>query len=200
MNFVGPVYLLRHGETVWNREKRLQGHKDTPLTLHGIEQARAMGHQLKKSLKDIKPKYFFSSPIGRAYQTAVIIADAINFDTDTIVLENKLKEITFGDWDGLNMEEIIADYEGIWKKRNNSKWQFSPPNGESYAAANERIKEFLGQLPKERPVVIVAHGSLNKVIRGCWGNLTPEALFQLDEPQDGFYALEANSRESFISA
>jgi probable phosphoglycerate mutase len=194
------VYLLRHGETVWNREKRLQGHKDTPLTLRGVEQARAMGHQLKKTLRGIKPQYFFSSPIGRAYQTAVIIADSINFNTDTIATGNKLKEITFGDWDGLNMEEIIADYQDIWEKRNNSKWHFSPPNGESYATANERVKEFLDHLPKERPIIIVAHGSLNKVIRGCWRNLTPEDLFQLDEPQDGFYLLEANSKESFISA
>ena len=104
------IYLLRHGETVWNRAKRLQGHKDTPLTLKGVQQARAMGCKLHQVLEGIQPSAFFSSPIGRSHQTAIIVADSINFDTELIVLKKELKEITFGKWDGLNMQEILLGY------------------------------------------------------------------------------------------
>jgi probable phosphoglycerate mutase len=192
------IYLFRHGETVWNKAKRLQGHKDTPLTLKGIKQAQLMGEKLSHVLKNIEPKLFISSPIGRAHQTAAIIADSINFSTESISLEKELKEITFGDWDGLNMEEILLDYELIWQKRNEDKWSFAPPNGESYEAASVRVSGFLKEIPEERPIIIVAHGSINKVIRGCWRDLEPNEIFKLDEPQDGFYELTPDRQEKFI--
>ena len=192
------IYLLRHGETVWNRAKRLQGHKDTPLTLKGVQQARAMGNKLCQVLEGIQPATFFSSPIGRSYQTATIVADSINFDTELIILKKELKEITFGKWDGLNMEEILADYGAIWRKRKNAKWSFAPPDGESYEMASQRANNFISGLAGEYPTVIVAHGSLNKVIRGCWRGLEPEEIFHLDEPQDGFYELTPDHGEIFI--
>ena len=192
------IYLFRHGETVWNKAKRLQGHKDTPLTLKGIKQAQVMGEKLSHVLKNIEPKIFISSPIGRAYQTAAIIADSINFSTESISLEKELKEITFGDWDGLNMEEILLDYELIWQKRTEDKWSFAPPNGESYEVASVRVSRFLKEIPEERPIIIVAHGSINKVIRGCWRDLEPNEIFKLDEPQDGFYELTPDRQEKFI--
>ena len=192
------IYLFRHGETVWNKAKRLQGHKDTPLTLKGIKQAQLMGDKLSHVLKNIEPKLFISSPIGRAHQTAAIIADSINFSTESISLEKELKEITFGDWDGLNMEEILLDYELIWQKRTEDKWSFAPPNGESYEAASARVSRFLKEIPEERPIIIVAHGSINKVIRGCWRDLEPNEIFKLNEPQDGFYELTPDRQEKFI--
>mgnify|MGYP005689082563 FL=1 len=192
------IYLFRHGETVWNKAKRLQGHKDTPLTLKGIKQAQLMGEKLSHVLKNIEPKLFISSPIGRAHQTAAIIADSINFSTESISLEKELKEITFGDWDGLNMEEILLDYELIWQKRTEDKWSFAPPNGESYEVASVRVSRFLKEIPEERPIIIVAHGSINKVIRGCWRDLEPNEIFKLDEPQDGFYELTPDRQEKFI--
>ena len=192
------IYLFRHGETVWNKATRLQGHTDTPLTLKGIKQAQLMGEKLSHVLKNIEPKIFISSPIGRAHQTAAIIADSINFSTESISLEKELKEITFGDWDGLNMEEILLDYELIWQKRTEDKWSFAPPNGESYEVASVRVSRFLKEIPEERPIIIVAHGSINKVIRGCWRDLEPNEIFKLDEPQDGFYELTPDRQEKFI--
>ena len=192
------IYLLRHGETVWNRAKRLQGHKDTSQTLKGVQQARAKGGKLHHVIEGIQPSAFFSSPIGRSHQTAIIVADSINFDTELIVLKKELKEITFGKWDGLNMQEILLGYEMVWRQRNKAKWSFAPPDGESYKMASERANNFIKGLPEEYPTIIVAHGSLNKVIRGCWRKLKPEEIFQLDEPQDGFYELTPDHEEIFI--
>ena len=103
MKKLGPIYLIRHGETVWNRASCLQGHKDTPLTMKGVKQAQALGFALKGVLKNKTPSFFYSSPIGRAKQTAAIISDIIDFDVERIEYKS-LKEITFGDWDGLNMK------------------------------------------------------------------------------------------------
>ncbi|MBH68686.1 MAG: phosphoglycerate mutase [Rhodospirillaceae bacterium] len=196
----GPLYLLRHGETVWNRAKRLQGHKDTPLTLKGVKQATALGNALGKIIEPPWPQYFYASPIGRARQTAVIIADMIAYDSEKIIHHDSLKEITFGNWDGLNMEEILANDAEKWAQRKDAKWQFSPPNGESYEQAGLRVASFFSKMPTDHPIIIVAHGSLNKVIRGQWLKLRPDEILALDEPQDGFYYLTPDGKETFIKA
>ena len=86
MKHLGPIYLIRHGETVWNRASRLQGHKDTPLTMKGVKQAQALGFALRGVLKNKTPGFFYASPIGRAKQTAAIISDIIDFDVCLLVL------------------------------------------------------------------------------------------------------------------
>jgi broad specificity phosphatase PhoE len=60
------------------------------------------------------------------------------------------------------------------------------------------VSRFLKEIPEERPIIIVAHGSINKVIRGCWRDLEPNEIFKLDEPQDGFYELTPDRQEKFI--
>ena len=196
---MGPIYLIRHGETVWNRAFRLQGHKDTPLTMKGVKQAQSLGFALKDVLKNKTPSFFYSSPIGRAKQTATIISDIIDFDVERIAYKSSLKEITFGDWDGLNMQEILAQYKTSWEKRKTDRWNTSPPNGESFREAKKRATRLLNEIDSQKYVVIVAHGSLNKVIRGCWCNLSEAETLSLDEPQDGFYCLANENREYFVS-
>ena len=195
---MGPIYLIRHGETVWNRASRLQGHKDTPLTMKGVKQAQSLGFALKDVLKNKTPSFFYSSPIGRAKQTATIISDIIDFDVERIAYKSLLKEITFGDWDGLNMQEILAQYKTSWEKRKTDRWNTSPPNGESFREAKKRATRLLNEIDSQKYVVIVAHGSLNKVIRGCWCNLSEAETLALDEPQDGFYCLVNENREYFV--
>lgn len=195
---MGPIYLIRHGETVWNRASRLQGHKDTPLTMKGVKQAQSLGFALKDVLKNKTPSFFYSSPIGRAKQTATIISDIIDFDVERIEYKSSLKEITFGDWDGLNMQEILAQYKTSWEKRKTDRWNTSPPNGESFREAKKRATRLLNEIDSQKYVVIVAHGSLNKVIRGCWCNLSEAETLALDEPQDGFYCLVNENREYFV--
>lgn len=200
MKKLGPIYLIRHGETVWNRAARLQGHKDTPLTLKGIKQARSLGFALRKVLKNKTPSFFYSSPIGRAKQTASIISDIIDFDVERMEYKSSLKEITFGDWDGLNMQEILTQYKTSWEKRKSDRWNTSPPNGESFQEAKKRITPILNEIAIQQDVVIVSHGSLNKIIRGCWCSLSDVETLALDEPQDGFYCLANGNREYFVSA
>jgi len=196
----GPLYLLRHGETIWNRTKRLQGHKDTPLTLRGVQQAEAMGKALAQELNGVAPAVFFASPLGRTRQTAAIISDAIGHDPETIVFDDRLKEVTFGIWDGLNIEQLRANHGETWQSRLDDKWRFVPPGGESYMRVGDRVGNFLNYLPAEQPLVVVAHGAHNRVFRGLWRGLEPTEFLALDEPQDGFYRLCPGGLEDFIQA
>ncbi len=200
MKTLGPIYLLRHGETIWNRTRRLQGQKDTPLTLSGIHQAEAMGRVLARELEGMGSVLFFSSPLGRTCQTASIIADIIDYDPAAIVHDDRLLEITFGIWDGLNIEELRANHAETWNRRTEDRWRFVPPDGESYEQVGQRIEDFLADLPPNHPVVIVAHGAHNRVFRGLWRGLEPEEFLALDEPQDGFYRLDTGRTERFISS
>ncbi|MDG2286450.1 MAG: histidine phosphatase family protein [Alphaproteobacteria bacterium] len=200
MSTAGPLYLLRHGETIWNRAKRLQGHRDTPLTLKGVQQAEAMGQALAAELKGEAPAVFFGSPLGRTKQTAAIVADLIGFDPESIAHDDRLMEVTFGIWDGLNIEELRANHNEAWQSRLADRWRFIPPGGESYLQVGERVGAFIADLPSENPIVVVAHGAHNRVFRGLWRGLEPDEFLGLDEPQDGFYRLDPSGEESFIQA
>lgn len=75
------IYLVRHGETVWNLSGRLQGHLDSPLTAAGVEQARAVSRVLRHEISDVHQVCIETSPLGRAYETAKVIAEGIGIDS-----------------------------------------------------------------------------------------------------------------------
>ena len=85
-----------------------------------------------------------------------------------------------------------------WEKRKSDRWNTSPPNGESFQEAKKRITPLLNEIAIQQDVVIVAHGSLNKIIRGCWCSLSDAETLALNEPQDGFYCLVNENREYFV--
>lgn len=97
------LYIIRHGETDWNKQRRLQGQSDTELNEYGIRLAQITG----EALKDIRFDHIFSSPLKRAYRTAEIIRDG---RTVPIVTDDRLKEIGFGINEGVSSELITADF------------------------------------------------------------------------------------------
>ncbi|MFO6422974.1 phosphoglycerate mutase family protein [Motilimonas sp. KMU-193] len=84
------IYVIRHGETVFNSEQRLQGHCNSPLTNKGKAQARSVGAELKKHLSGHKYQVY-CSPLGRTVQTATIICEAINFPQLDLLHDDRLK-------------------------------------------------------------------------------------------------------------
>ena len=166
MKKLGPIYLIRHGETVWNRASRLQGHKDTPLTMKGVKQAQALGFALKGVLKNKTPSFFYSSPIGRAKQTAAIISDIIDFDVERIEYKSSLKEITFGDWDGLNMQEILTQYKTSWEKRKTDKWNTSPLMARVFKKLKNVSHTYWMKLLINRMSLSLPMGPLIKLLEG----------------------------------
>ncbi len=189
------IYLVRHGETAWNRERRIQGHLDSDLTARGRSQARRMGRTLSALVGHRNSFAMVASPLGRVRQTASIICETFGRDAHAYATDDRLKEITWGDWDGLTLDEIEARDPGELARRRRNLWRYVPPGGESYRMVASRAKDWLGEITPERCLVVVAHGALGRVLRGLYANLSiPETLAQ-DEPQDAVFRLHCGAVE-----
>ena len=154
------IYLVRHAETDWNKEKRYQGGKDIPLSNSGIEQAR----QLARRLSRVKFDLVYSSPLRRARQTAELL---IRGSSPPIILEPAFREINHGLWEGLRVEEIAERFSQefrLWKEKPHL---VKMPQGESLHDLRRRVLprflELVDQAQEER-ILIVGHGGVNRVI------------------------------------
>ncbi|SFS13276.1 histidine phosphatase family protein [Yoonia litorea] len=149
------LYILRHGETFWNAENRMQGELDSPLTDKG-ELHAARQHEILRS-RDLQGFHFYCSPQGRAFQTAAIALGGL---AETIRTDDRLREIGVGDWSGRLRDELPMP-----KGPNPLMAQYEmAPNGEGFAAVKRRVKAFLDDLPG--PSVIVTHGITGGIMRG----------------------------------
>ena len=111
MTLTAPLYLLRHGETAWNLERRMQGSKDFALTTRGREQAAAMGRALAAELaREPGPTIFLRSPLGRTCETALIVGRALGLDPAEWRDEPRLAELGYGLWEGSTWAEIEVDH------------------------------------------------------------------------------------------
>src|SRR4051812_23303135 len=106
------IFLVRHGETEWNRSRRYQGWSDSPLTTGGIAQAKAIGKRLW-ALPEAAAAEIVASPLRRARRTAEIIAECLG-RPEPLRCDERLKEISLGSWDGLHRNEIAALAPGIF--------------------------------------------------------------------------------------
>lgn len=156
------LYLTRHGETQWNRLGKTQGIQDISLSDFGRTQARGLGERLK-SYNAIDAIY--CSDLSRARETAEIIGDKLGLKPSSTDL---LREVSFGQWEGLSTAEIEAQYpNGLERWRNDP--YFSPEGGESLSAVHHRISSFLEGLKFDHPmdhedILIVSHAVTTKVI------------------------------------
>ncbi len=147
------IILVRHGETEWNRDNRLQGNKNSPLTEQGISQAYNTG----KILKNIRIDKVYSSPLQRAVHTAKIITDNRNLN---LVYNNNLKEINLGPWEGKTKEETEfsdpEEYLYFWK----SPERFSLPGAESYTELQQRMVNEINRIFEKdhgKTVLLISH-------------------------------------------
>jgi len=183
-----PEFLVfvRHGETDWNFEGRMQGQKDIPLNRKGETQASGNGSRLKAYLdrEGIDPQTldFVASPLGRTRATMELLRGAMGLETGDYRLEDELKEITFGAWEGFTLEELADGEQDRILQRRADKWGFVPPGGESYEMLAERIGLWLKSV--DRPSVVVSHGGVFRVLRGLLEGRDRVSVPRLDVPQD----------------
>lgn len=157
-NPVRRLILLRHGQTVYNADSRMQGQLDTDLSELGRMQAKSAG----PVIADRAPLTIVSSDLKRAYFTAVAVGDAAGLP---VLTDTRLRETHLGDWQGLTHSDVDEQTPGL-----RASWRadatLAPPGGESRIDVAKRsvpvVTELLGALPDwaERPVVLVAHGGL----------------------------------------
>ena len=183
------IYLIRHGRTEFNAEGRYQGHCDSPLTPLGREQAAANGALLKTLIGDPAGWRFESSPLGRAMDTANIIAGVTGLAAP--IPDPRLREISMGGWDGLTEEEIShLDPDAV---RGATRYDifFRAPNGEGFDALAARLQSWLDEAAADgRPRIAVSHGVSGRILRGLYGGLDHEVMLKLPSPQDVVFRLE----------
>lgn len=186
------IFLLRHGETVWNRERRVQGQLDSPLTPLGLEQARRYGARLKALLDPPDGYRLVASPLGRALQTASIVAESLGRAAHEIATDDRLKEMAWGRWDGMTAAEIEVLDPELWQARIDDRWTRPPPGGgETQQDLLDRAVAWLGSVEANARLVVVAHGALGRAVRCAYSGLPPAAMLDLDQPQDAFFRLRA---------
>ncbi|CUH40812.1 Putative phosphoserine phosphatase 2 [Jannaschia seosinensis] len=156
-----PLYILRHGETEWNRAGRLQGTRDSDLTSEGRRQAARQGTILQ-SLPPICLAR--TSPQGRAAETARLAGLRAQADA-------RLAEIALGTWEGQHLADL-APPRGIG-------WKFTAPGGETRARVEARLRALLDDL--DGPTILVTHGVTSICLRGLL--LGEPDLDKLTDPQ-----------------
>lgn len=148
--------VVRHVETVWNREGRIQGHLDSPVTPEGIAQAQALATRLR----GIKFDLFVSSDLGRARATAGYIAAEIGMDA---VLDPRLRERNYGIFQGMTRGEAQATHPEVYRRYSEEDVAFALPGGESTQACFERSVGCLEEIAACRPgqrILVVTHGGV----------------------------------------
>ncbi len=166
------LIFVRHGETDWNVSGRLQGQRDIPLNPRGRDQAGAVGRMLAKAYgADLAGLDFVCSPMARARETMEILRGAARLPAKEYALDDRLKELTFGDWEGLTWSEVKARDPHGAALREADKWDYKPPLGESYADLGARISPWLASL--ERPTLAVSHGGVARALMHVVAGVDP---------------------------
>src|SRR5947207_10252069 len=154
------IYYIRHGETSWNAEGRLQGALDIPLNELGRRQAakagRILGDLFVRDGRDRLALSFVASPLGRARTTMDLVRDTLSLPAGEYAIDDRLREIGYGRWEGSTLAELQAKDPDLYARRQTEKWTMSPPGGESYAAVQVRMQDWYDSL--ETDTVAVAHG------------------------------------------
>ncbi len=171
------LILIRHGETEWNKQRRIQGGRsDTRLSQKGLEQADRLAAALRKERIDA----IYASPMKRASETAQIIAEACKLQ---VHLFNELREIDAGELDGLFERELTGLYETAWKEFRNGNASTPLPGGESLQDVQKRTSWAIDRMLEKHidgTVVVVAHllANLAMVCQALGINLGQIARFK----------------------
>lgn len=176
------LIFIRHGETDWNAERRLQGHQDIPLNAKGLWQAEEAG---RRALKILGPARvadpalrFVTSPMQRTTHTMRLARRAMGLPEEPYDLEPRLKELTFGDWEGLTWPEVKALSPSAANWREGDKWNFVPPGGESYAMLEARLRPWLESI--EGDLLVVSHGGVARALMKMIGGLADQCAALAD--------------------
>ena len=183
------IYYIRHGETAWNAEGRLQGVQDIPLNDLGRRQAACAGGILAGLLaRDGRSEAsldFVASPLGRARSTMELVRGTLKLPPCDYAVDDRLREIGYGQWEGSTLSQMQAADPDVFAARETDKWTVPPPGGESYAAVQARMTDWYRELTAD--TVAVAHGGTARALMVALGIETPDSAADLTIEQGVVY-------------
>jgi broad specificity phosphatase PhoE len=182
------IYLVRHGQTLFNREDRVQGRVDSPLTALGEQQAAAMGARLKALIAAEGGEWTIQvSPLGRARQTAAIIAEITGLGEPAV--DERLIEVGYGVFEGLTRPEVDAG----WPEFTGMNGIFGrAPGGETFDGIAARVADWLDETRQHAAgarTIAVTHAGVARTMRGLYLGLDAPAMRQMDKPQGVIFRL-----------
>lgn len=176
------MFLVLHGQTEWNRDGKLQGHRDSPLTDEGRRQVDAAVQILKAHLPEPRSARVVASPLGRTQATARIVAEQLglaSFETDA-----RLAELHLGEWEGLTRTQLREGWAERMSGGVRNSWFFRAPGGEDYDTIRARLGDWLAEQTAHDNLIAVSHGIASRVLRGLYGNLPLDEVCGLEVARD----------------
>jgi broad specificity phosphatase PhoE len=191
------IWFCRHGETAWNAEGRVQGQYDTDLNETGKAQANANGLKLRALIPDPASFDFTASPLKRTRETMERIRTGIGLPPQDYRLDDRLKEVHFGDWQGFTLAEISMVHPELLEARHRNKWNFIPPGveAENYDMLAHRFARWLATV--KTPTVCVTHGGIVRSLYHLVEGMDGEKASRLAVPQDQVLRLHGGTLEWF---
>lgn len=154
------LYVARHGQTLWNTEKRMQGWGNSDLTELGIKQAKQLG----EALLPIDFNQVICSPLGRTVETTKLVMADRKID---YVIRDDFKEMGFGSWEGQSPESLKTMHPNVYKSLWTDASAYVPIDGESFEQVLTRVKRGINQIVAENPkgnVLLVTHGMIVQIL------------------------------------
>lgn len=186
-----PIYVGRHGQTVSNRDGRIMGNSDSPLTSHGLLQAAGLAEKLDgHGITSI-----YSSPLGRAALTASIYSRKISAP---VHFRKSLSELACGDWEGQLRSAVTRDSKGL-----RTSWLERPPGGESYHDAEFRVSSFLQEIEAQKVrggLLVIGHAGVNRVLMKVLLGMDPTRAMCVMFPHDLVYIIRDPGCVSYVTA
>ncbi|WP_218753693.1 histidine phosphatase family protein [Vibrio parahaemolyticus] len=180
------IFVLRHGETEFNADKKLQGHCNSSLTSKGSDQARRVGTTLKQYVEN-RPFRVYSSTLGRALQTSQIVCEELNYSYENLNKEPRLKEFSLGEWEQRTIPSLEQEIPNLLAQND---WYLQAPNCETYESVRDRLSSWLSDVTHDEDIVVVSHGLTGIVLRGLLLGMDYTQVWQQDLPQDAFFIIE----------
>lgn len=167
------LYFVRHGETDFNIAHRLQGRYETSINARGREQAKhcagVLADLFARERRAPADYDYVASPLRRARETMTILRTALGLDATAYTADDRLQEISYGEWEGLTLAEIKLRDPKRLAAREHDKWGFRPPGGESYRDLAARVAAWYATV--SRDTVIAAHGGTARALIANFGIL-----------------------------
>ena len=191
------MWFSRHGETDWNAEGRVQGQFDTDLNETGRIQADSNGLKLKALLPDPLGFDFIASPLKRTRETMERIRAGMGLAPGEYLLDDRLMEVHFGDWQGFTLSEISMVHPELLEARHRDKWNFIPP-GDDAENYDMLARRFAGWLETVKvPTVCVTHGGVIRSLYHLVTGMGGEEASRLSVPQDQVLRLQVGRLDWF---
>ena len=180
-------YIVRHGQTNWNILGKTQGHGNSDLTKKGEEQALKLGESL---FENHKIDYIFSSDLGRAVQTANIIGNKLGIK---VYETPALREMGFGKWEGLLIDEIKMNYSDLYKTWRNEPHLAQIPDGETLHIIKERVDNFINELNEKydnKHILLITHSVTVRVMLLSFLNSGMENIYRIKQDNTALNIVE----------